>query len=48
MTLTYWNQLIILYLRSGLKPKPWYLHVVLFILKYVVTQTRPDPTQRRG
>ena len=37
----YWYQLIILYLRPGLKPKPWYLHVTSFILKYVVTQTRP-------
>ena len=37
----YWYQLIILYLRPGLKPKPWYLHVTSFILKYVVTKTRP-------
>ena len=48
MTLTHWYQLIILYLRPGLKHKPWYLHGVSFTLKYIVTQTRPDPTQCRG
>ena len=42
MLLMYWYQLI-LYLRPGLKPKPWNLHVVSFILKYIVTQNRPNP-----
>ena len=30
-------------ISGGLKPKPWYLNVVSFKLKYVITQVRPNP-----